>query len=184
MQNHVPSAWQGGASTPCGPRRRKESPPMERFVVPAMDNDMGVVRRKPCDFSGAPAGRAQPPGGPCERMACDGPPGGRPLPASLTMQKTKFSPDNSMSSPGRAAVPGRRGAREHAPSLHAGSAVIHGRHNKFFCSFPEVSHPHGRAEARPSPGVRSTGRASARPLCNRWRDKGLRPHNYLERFAK
>jgi hypothetical protein len=67
---------------------------LERFIVPAMDNDMGVVRRKPCDFPGAPAGRARPPGGPCERMACDGPPGGRPLPASLGMQKARCSRDN------------------------------------------------------------------------------------------
>ncbi len=97
-----------------------------------MDNDMGVARRKPCDFlSGAPAGRARPPGGPCKRMAYDGPPGGRPLPASLTMQKTKLSPDNPMP-PGRAAVPGRRGAWGHAPSLHDGSAIIHGQHNKEF----------------------------------------------------
>ncbi len=73
---------------------------LERFIVPAMDNDMGVVRRKPCDFlSGAPAGRARPPGGPCERRACDGPPGGRPLPATLGMQKTRFSPDTPWSPP-------------------------------------------------------------------------------------
>ncbi len=71
----------------------------------------GVVRRKPCDFlPGAPAGRARPPGGPCGRMAHDGSPGGRPLPASRTMQKTGGSPDNPWH-PGRAAVPGRRGAR-------------------------------------------------------------------------
>ncbi len=34
--------------------------------------------------------------------------------------------------PERAAVPGRHGAWGHAPSLHAGSAIIHDQHNKVF----------------------------------------------------
>ena len=41
-----------------------------------------------------PRGLARPPGGPCERMPHHGPPGGRPLPASCTMQKTGGSPDD------------------------------------------------------------------------------------------
>ncbi len=105
----------GRASTPCEPQRRKERlarrarptrPEDKRktarlLVVPAMDHDIGVVLRKRCDFfSGAPAGRARPPGGPCERMAYDGPPGGRPLPASPAMQKTRFSPENPCPPPG------------------------------------------------------------------------------------
>ncbi len=40
------------------------------------------LRRRRDFLKGAPAGRARPPGGPCERMGHGGPPGGRPLPAS------------------------------------------------------------------------------------------------------
>ena len=44
-----------------------------------------------CDFlSGASSGRARPPGGPCGRMVHGGPPGGRPLPGSRSMQKNEI----------------------------------------------------------------------------------------------
>ena len=67
----------------------REAPPCKTSVSPSSARSVfcAAGRRER-----RPTGRARPPGGPRERMAHCGPPGGRPLPAARTMPNTRFPP--------------------------------------------------------------------------------------------
>ena len=67
----------------------------------------------------------------CPQIQMDGVPGSRTFQAESEMPYRIIVPamDNDIPIRGRAAVPGRRGAWGHSPSLFASSAIIHGHHN-------------------------------------------------------